>query len=281
MGGRRRLGLLGSTVIVLGAIAGAAQGQSGADAVAVRGESTAAGRPDGNGEGMIIPSWRLSVGVARYGLSDGLASPLPHRGTGLLVGVGYGVPDHDGGWGVALAYWGPRIGSSIETDGGGFETTHQVDLGFAWLKRVAALADGRVALHLGGVVDGRFSFRSQHYRAWGWETKVERFGDLFVPVQVAGMWSLPLGARGLVTHRLAVPVVTLSLRSPYTGLKYFPDAVLAGPFSVTGFDSRLAYRRTGGGGWGFGLFHHLTLVRHPDPRPLSSVVHRVGVEILR
>lgn len=281
MGGRRRLGLLGSTMIVLGAVAGGVQGQSAADAGGARGQPGAAGPPEGNGEGVAFPSWRFSAGVARYGLSDGLASPLRHQGTGLLLGVGYGGPDHDGGWGVALAYWRPRIGSSIETPGGGFETTHQVDLGFTWLKRLAALADGRLALHLGAAVDGRLSFRSHHYRAWGWETKVERFGDVFVPLQVAGMWSAPLGERGLVTHRLAVPMVTLTFRSPYTGLKYFPDAGLEGPFSMTGFDSRLAYRRAGGSGWGFGLFHHMTLVRHPDPRPLSSVVHRVGAEILR
>lgn len=265
MGGRTRLGFLPTSWVVT--VTASVVILSVTDLVGAQSTSEA-------------PTWRLAVGAARYGLSDGLASPLPHRGTGLLLGVGYRVPDHSGGWGLSLAYWAPRVSSAIETDLGGFETTHQVDAGFVWLKRLGGLADGRVGLHLGGAVAGRFSFRSHHYTEWSRQSRVERFGDLFVPLQAAGMWSMPLGEEGLVTHRVGVPVVTLALRSPYTGLKYFPEATVEGPLSFTGFDSRLSYRRKGGG-WRFGFFHHMTFVRYPDPRPLSSIVHRVGVEVLR
>lgn len=226
-------------------------------------------------------SWVVRTGLARHGLSDGLASPLPHRGTGMLLGAGYGSPGHRGGWGIDLTYWGPRIRSSIATGEGGYEDTHQLDLGFVWVRRVAELAGGRVGLHLGGAVDARVSFRSHRYVVWGQRPKVERYGDLFVPLQLTGMWSVLVGESGLLTHRLAVPVGTLAFRSPYTGLKYFPDAALMGPATVTGVDSRLSYRRRAGSRWVVGLFHHMTLMRHPDPRPLSSVVHRVGLELAR
>lgn len=226
-------------------------------------------------------SWFLRAGLARHGLSDGLASPLPQRGTGLLFGIAYGSPGHRGGWGVDLTYWAPRIRSSIATDDGGYEDTHQLDVGFAWVRRVAEVAGGRVGLHLGGAVDVRFSLRSHRYFRWGQRPMVERYGDLFVPLQLTGMWSARVGERGLLMHRLAVPVVTLAARSPYTGLKYVPDLAVEGPNAVTGVDSRLTYRRRAGSSWVVGLFHHMTLIHHPDPRPLSSVVHRLGLELAR
>lgn len=217
-------------------------------------------------------AWRLALGMAHQGVSDQLASPLRHRGTGPLVGFGYGNLGPGGGWELAADYLAVRVSSFLEGPDRGFEDTHGVRLGFAWVRRVGRLADGRLGLHLGGALDARFSIRSHHYGGG-----TESFGDLFAPFQAAAMWSLRLGPRALLTHRVSTPVASVVLRSPYTGLKVFPDVRVSGPWEARGFDSRLEARTGMGNDWGMSLFHEWSLLEYPDPLPLSWVVHRLGV----
>lgn len=223
--------------------------------------------------------WAVELGLSRQGTSDELASPLRYVGTGLLVGVGYATPAPGAGLSVRGSYAGPRTSSQVENDAGGFQETHQAELGVGWLAPVGRVLGDRVRLHAGVGVDVRLSLRFHHYDAGDHGSRTENFGDAFVPLQAAGMWSLPLGSAGYLTHRVSVPLLTVVLRSPYTGLKYAPDPALAGPGRATGFESEVGYRRRLSDTRGLTLFHRMSLLDYPDPLPLTWIVHRLGVRL--
>lgn len=93
------------------------------------------------------------------------------------------------------------------------------------------------------------------------------------------MWTVGLGNRGRLSHRLSVPALGLVMRSPWTGLKYTPDVGLAGPTRLTGFDSDLRFQTVLAERWRVSVFHRFTLLKYPDPLPLTWVVHRFGVRL--
>lgn len=222
--------------------------------------------------------WNVTIGFARQGVSDELASPLRHKGTGMFLGGGRASAGGEWIREFRISYAGARVGSSLENERGGFEDTHEGAIGYAMVRRVARLGGGRLGLYLGGALDVRFSFRTHRYDT-SLGPKSEKFGDLFAPLQLAGAWSLRLGGRGLLTHRLSMPLVSVVMRSPYTGLKFAPDPTLVGPTKLTGFDSDLTYRMALTGSLTLGVFHRMTLLKYPDPLPLAWVVHRAGLKL--
>jgi len=255
-------GALGALALLLVSVSSLA-GQAGSTAPAYRG------------------GWALGLGLARQGVSDGLASPLRQTGSGFFVDGGYGRSGEASLWRIRLSYAAPTIGSGIENASGGFEDTHQAGIGFSWLRRFAAPAAGRLGLFFGGAVDVRVSVRSHHYDAREFGSRTETYGDLFVPAQLAGMWELDLRDAGRIRHRLAVPVVSFVMRSPWTGLKYAPSPSLAGPAKLTGFDSELEWRKRISPRWALAVSHRATLLRYPDPLPIAWIVQRVGLELER
>jgi hypothetical protein len=234
--------------------------------------------PQATAQGEAMGGWDVMAGFARQGVSDELASPLRHKGTGLFLGVGRA--SLGGVWirEFRISYAGASLGSSLESPRGGFEDAHHAEIGYAMLRRMARLAGGRLGLYLGGSLDVRLSIRTHRYDTY-FGSRSENFGDLFAPLHLAGAWSLRLGGRGLLTHRLSIPLVSFVMRSPYTGLKYTPDPTLVGPTTLTGFESDLTYRVALTRSWTLGAFHRMTLLKYPDPLPLAWVVHRAGVKL--
>lgn len=239
-----------------------------------------AGQGDGGGGDADVGStWVVFAGVASQGIHDPLASPLRYSGTGLLVGAGYDSRSEARSSQIRLSYVGSRLGSRLQSARGGFEETHQASVGVAWLREMAVVAHGRVPLAVGATVDAHLSYRTHWYDVREFGTRTENFGDLIVPLQLSGAWGVSLFEQTRLRHHVSIPVVSLVMRSPWTGLKYRPSLDLAGPGEVTGFDSEVSVRTVVRGRWRLGVHHRMSLLKYPDPLPLSWLLHRVAVEL--
>jgi len=225
-------------------------------------------------------SWRfqglgLEIGLARQGLSDELASPLRHRGVGFQGGVSFRRSGERSAWDLELLGELARIESRIADSEGGYEELYRATLSYAHLRTVGRPLDGRLQLYVGGRIAAAVQYRSHQYRS----LQSEDFAEGIVPLELAGRWDLVLDPRTRVEHRVSVPLVSLVLRTPYSGLKYVPDLELAGPTRARGFTSRLLLRRRLTERLALAAFHRISVFHYPDPLPVSWVGHGFGIEL--
>lgn len=220
--------------------------------------------------------WGLELGAVRQGLSDELASPLRHRGLGFHAGLARRRSGPRSAWDLELSGEAARAESGLARDGwGGWEDLYRGSLTLDYLRSTGWLLDDRIQTYLGGRVGVTAQFRTHEY----WPDHSENFAELVAPLEVAGRWRLLLGPETRVEHTVSVPVVSLILRTPYSGLKYAPDPAVAGPTTVRGFSSRLALTRRLSDGLGLALVHRLSVFHYPEPFPVSWVAHGLALEL--
>lgn len=217
---------------------------------------------------------RFELGAAVRGQSDLMASPLAYRGVGAHVALAYEKRQAGRRFTVEGSYATVRLTSRI-TDGVDHkESTFVADLAVRSLYDVGAAWSGRVRFYAGGQLDMLLPVRSHDYLAG----MTEYYADVFLPLQVAGGWEAALGPV-VVSERLALPLLAVVGRCPYTGLRYTPTFSVAPPGRLLGFDHAVAVERPAGGRVAVRLEWRTTLVRYPEPRTLSMVSHRVGLSV--
>ena len=219
-------------------------------------------------------AWGLSGGWIRQGISDELISPLHYLGNGWHVALARESWSPGSTWDVRASYFAPSLGSDAPLQDGGFQETSQGNLAVHYLRRVGSLLDDRVLIRAGGALAARVAIRKHQFNALSDET----YADAFAPLSVAGSWEMAVPG-GYLRHRLTLPVLTLVLRSPYSGLKYAPDPELAGPWSYLGAASRLVYRLDREGLVGLSVVHTFAAFRYPDPFPVATAMHGLGLRL--
>lgn len=219
---------------------------------------------------------RLGAGLVRHGQTDLMASPLRYRGVAPQAVAGYTRVGSATRFDVAASFSAVSLESRI-SDGGHRQSAVLAAVRVLWLRRVTG--PGRWQGFLGGRVDAMFSLRWHEYVP----DRTELFGDIFVPLQATAAHELRLSHDLVLWQRLAVPVAAVVLRSPYTGLKYFPDVELAPPGRLLGLDHALGADWALTARWSVRAEWATALLRYPDPRELSMVTHRVevGLEVRR
>ncbi len=218
--------------------------------------------------------WSLTGSWIRQGTSDELISPLHYTGSGWRLTLARETWSPGSTWDVQASYFAPSLESDAPLPDGGFQETSQGALSVHYLRRVGSLLDDRILLRAGGALGARAAVRRHQFNALSDET----YADAFVPLSLAGAWETAVPG-GSLMHRLTVPLLTLALRSPYSGLKYVPDPEVAGPWSYAGFTSRLVYRVDREGLVGMSLVHTFSLARYPDPFPLAKAFHSLGLRL--
>ncbi|NIP56689.1 MAG: hypothetical protein GWM92_01120 [Gemmatimonadetes bacterium] len=208
-------------------------------------------------------------------MSDELASPLRHRGLGFQGGVSLRRSGDRSAWDLELLGERARIESRIADSEGGYEALYRATLSYAHLRTVGRPLDGRLQLYVGGRIAAAVHYRSHQYGS----LQSEEFAEGIVPLEVAGRWGLTLDPRTRLEHRVSVPLVSLVLRTPYSGLKYVPDLKVAGPSRARGFTSRLMLGRRLTERLGLAAFHRISVFHYPDPLPVSWVGHGFGIEL--
>lgn len=220
---------------------------------------------------------RLELGLRRHGQTDLMASPLRYRGTAPDLGLGFRHVRRDTRFDLEASFSAVTLESDISRTGSG-ETAYFARLRLRWLHRVAARMSWEG--FLGGRVDVFVPVRRHTYPLGG---GTELYGDAFIPIQLAAAQELRLTPRTVAREALAVPVAAVVLRSPYTGLKYLPDADLAPPGRLIGLEHTLGVDRTLSRheAWTVSVEWRVALLRYPEPRKLAMVTHRLtlGLEV--
>lgn len=232
------------------------------------GPSRARGQDAGDG------GLRIAVGAAGLGIADDVASRLSYHGRMTGIAVSYDGRGPESRWSIEGAYHAGELTSSIASDGGVGVGTEDARTGWLSLEYLrAAWEPGSVRVLIGGRVDARVAWRTHHYAPWG----EELYADLLAPLEaaMAGVWALGEGVE--LSERVAVPVMALILRDPWTGAKYAPSPRLGGPLSVRGVDHELTYRRAVSARWHLDVTHRLTYLRHSDDPALTLVHHGMTI----
>lgn len=217
---------------------------------------------------------RLGFGLVRHGQTDLMASPLRYRGSAALVAVGYRRVHREMRLGLAASFAALTLESRISGTGSR-ERLFLTALRVRWLRRVAER--GVWEAFLGARVDVTFPLRRHEYL----HDLSELFGDVFVPLQLAGVHELRLSPAVVAWQAMALPLAAVVLRSPYAGLKYAPDPELVPPGRLLGLDHVVGADWAPGGPWSLRAEWRTSLLRYPDPRELSMVTHRLalGLEV--
>jgi hypothetical protein len=227
-----------------------------------------------------LTRWSLAVGVVHRVQSDELASPLRYSGLGPGIRFAYFREEAGSRAGLGLDYAGPRLASAI-TQGDAHSTdTHRTALTASYLRRVAAMRGGQVSLFLGGTMAVDGLYRNHSYGPVGGR---ETFVDVFATLAPAGGWEALVGPRLRLSHRVASPVLGAVWRTPYTGMKYFPDARLARIPTLLGLEHELALELSLSPTVDLVAAHHLSALKHPDPWRFATLTNwfRVGLELRR
>jgi hypothetical protein len=217
----------------------------------------------------------VDIGLVHRGQSDRAASPLHYTGIAPTLGLSYGGGGLGGRLEVGAVFAVGSLSSAITTDGLPQEDVWVGRLGLRYLRRIARAWDRRLTLFAGGQLAAHGSFRQHRYTQDGDES----FADLLVPLQVVGGWEWSAGAVR-AGQRLAIPVLGLVMRTPYGGLKYTPPLDLSLPGQLVGLDHELFVERNAirrlavRGSWSF------LMLRHPEPRELRLVEHRLTVGVV-
>ncbi len=217
---------------------------------------------------------RFELGAAVRGQTDLMASPLAYRGVGTHVAMAYEQRRHGRQFTVEGSVARARLTSRISDGADHTESTFVANVSVRSLHDVGAAKSGRLHFYAGGQLDLRVPVRSHAYV----EGMTEYYADIFLPLQAAGGWEAALGPV-VVSERLALPLLAIVGRCPYTGLRYTPVFSVAPPGRLLGFDHALAVERPAGGRMAVRLEWRTTLVRYPVPRTLSMVSHRVGLSV--
>ena len=220
--------------------------------------------------------WTAGAALVHHVQADALASPLRYGGVGPGLSLGYARVGPRSRTALHVAYGGPSLESRISRPGVSTEQTHRLTVSVPHLRGVRG--GQRLDLLLGGQLTGDVLYRKHAY-----PTSTEHFADAFVLLEAAAGLEYRASERLRVEQRLAVPLLGLLWRSPYTGLKYAPEAALALPHQLQGLRHELALTRAAGPRLSLTAAHELVLLRHADPWELATVTQRLrlGVELRR
>jgi hypothetical protein len=216
----------------------------------------------------------VGVGGAYRAERDDLASPLRYAGLGPALRLTYSADGTRSRFAIALDAGTAHLTSAASTPSMHYARDTRGSLGVEYLRRVHG---GRLSLFVGGRFDASADVRQHTYDPA--TVGSELFVDVFGVVEAAGAATLPLGP-GTISTTLAVPLISLAFRTPYTGAKYVPSPELRAPGTLLGFDNWLAYRWWPTRGVGFEAFHTFQWIHYPTPRPLAAVVQRFGVSLM-
>lgn len=226
-----------------------------------------------------LSRWSLGVGLVHHVQSDELASPLRYSGWGPGVRLAYGRERPDARGSLLLDYVAPTLTSHVTRQGEPSEATHRLTLGASYLRRAMTTGGERFSVFAGPglAVDGLY--RSHQYRAVG----NEAYFDGIATLQAAGGWEYQVTPGLRMVHRLAVPVIGVLWRTPYTGLKYVPEARLGLLTSMLGIEHEFRVERALSPSLDLVATHHLSAFRHDDPWRLATFTNRlrVGVDVRR
>lgn len=214
----------------------------------------------------------LVLGGAFRAQNDVLASPLRYQGAGPAGAVRYAARGPRARFALTLDLAAARLTSTVTTPSGHYANNWRVGLSGEYLRLVTA---GRPALYLGGRLSASGDVRRQVYDP---AVGSEMFVDLFTVLEAAGTLVLPIGASS-VSETVALPVVSLAVRTPYTGLKSFPSPQLRGPGTLLGFRHRLTYRRPVSKRVTFAATHTFDVWHYPTPRSMTATTQRLSVAI--
>ncbi len=217
---------------------------------------------------------RIDLGVVRNGESDGMASPIRRYGTAPEIGLAYRRVGPASRFQLAGSFTSLQLVSGPDDPGG--TDALMGTLRVQWLHRVTHRVYWQA--FLGARVELLASVRRQYYPPDG---QTELFGDAFVPLMAVVGHELRLTQRMVAWQTLAVPVVALVSRSPYTGLKYPPDLELAIPGRLAGLDHVIGVDGSLGIHWSWLAAWRLSVLRYPQPRVLTLATNRwtFGLEV--
>ncbi len=218
-------------------------------------------------------AFELGIGGAYRAQRDDLASPLRYAGLGPALRLGYAAEGHRSRFAVVLNAGTARLTSAISTPSMHYARDTRGSLAVEYLRQIGG---GRLAVFAGGRFDASMDVRQHTYdpRTVG----DELFADLFGVLEAAGAATLPVGP-GTLSTTLAIPLVSLALRTPYTGATYVPVPELRGPGTLVGFMHRVAYRWWPTVRVGITVLHTFEWIHYPTPRALSAVVQRLGASV--
>ncbi len=202
----------------------------------------------------------IAVGVLHQGIADVIASPLRQTGGGADVSLRYRSVGRAGTWGVEVGYAGPTLRpAGVHTS----EAAHEARLGFDWQRAVYRSGDDGFVAFAGAGTRIQLIARTHDYTQ-----ATELFADLFAPVELRGSWTRQLGPDGGLEGGLAVAVLSLAMRDPWSGLKRVPDLEVLDPVRAPMLRHVLAYRRRLGPAVDAVVAHELSYLRYPEPRRL-------------
>ena len=210
-----------------------------------------------------------------HGQQDLTASPLHYIGGGWEASLAWRRPGPVSRLSLVASFGTGTLASDLTDGPVHAEELLVARLGARYVHVVGSLAGDRVLILAGGDVTGHALGRFHRYVQ---DTSAEVFADLLAPLSVVGGWEWTV-AEVRVGQRLMVPVAGITVRTPYSGLKYAPTVGVGGPSSITGFGHELFVGTTAGGivdveaGWS------LTSLHHDDPRPIDLATHRFTLSL--
>ena len=204
---------------------------------------------------------------------DDLASPLRYAGLGPGARLKYSALGGSSRFAIVVQGGTARLTSPVSTPTAHYERETHANLIVEYLRRIHG---GRLGLFVGGRLDADGDVRYHTYdRA---NVGREVFADLFTTLDAAGTATLPVGP-GALSMTVAVPLIALALRTPYTGAQYVPAPELRTVGTIWGITNRVEYRWLLSHRFGISAFHLIRWLHYPTPRPLTAAMQQFGVSL--
>jgi hypothetical protein len=215
----------------------------------------------------------VGLGGSYRAQRDDLASPLRYAGLGPGARLEYAALGGSSRFAIVVQGGTARLTSPVSTATTHYERETHANLSVAYLRRIH---DGRLGLFLGSRLDADGDVRFHTYdRA---TVGREVFADLFTTLDAMGTATLPVGP-GSLSMTVAVPLVSLALRTPYTGAQYVPAPEIRTVGTIWGVTNRVGYRWLLSRRFGLSAFHLMRWLHYPTPRPLTAAMQQFGVSL--
>ena len=206
------------------------------------------------------------------GLVDQNASALRYQGPGASLGGGWrGIYDRSR-IELSLAASKSTLRSRITTGNVNRESSVNVELRLAVLRRIVVGRGSNLSYFAGGQLL-LTALGRQHTFPFGAK---ENFADGFGALSAAGMWECRRSGGAALSGGIALPVLSVSARTPYYGLKAAPEFRIHGPLSFTAATHTLRWEHPFASRTTLLVDYGTTFLRDDYPRSLRRIEHSIG-----
>jgi hypothetical protein len=201
-------------------------------------------------------------------------SPLRYAGAGLGVALTYSTGTDVWRGGVHMAFASAELRSGISQNQEHVGSAKRLELSLPYERHAFAAGSRLAGVTLGAQLTGDLLYRNHTYST---NLSTEHFIDAFAWLAVSAGWQGAMGPGWRLRYHVALPLLGVVWRTPYTGAKYMPSAQLTLPNTLLAPESRIALTRPLSGALDLRASYELRLLRHEATWDLATASHRIGM----